>query len=155
MLSTVVHTLNSTVMPSTPDTGELAEYGALSQSSHGTHWRAVNVTEIHHLAQGTSSAPGTNTMFFIPVNALPAGHKATYLCIVCAHRPEKTVLHCVRWTIGSDRIQYDGDVSTKTADLTMAKLLFNSVVSTPNAKCMMGDLKDFYLGTPMPAKDYA
>jgi len=28
-------------------------------------------------------------------------------------------------------------------------------VSTPNAKCMMGDLKDFYLGTPMPAKDYA
>jgi len=39
--------------------------------------------------------------------------------------------------------------------LTTAKLLFNSVVSTPNAKCMMGNLKDFYLGTPMPTKDYA
>ncbi len=57
--------------------------------------------------------------------------------------------------VGSDRVQYDGDVSTKTADLTTAKLLFNSVVSTPNAKCMMGNLKDFYLGTPMLAKHYA
>jgi len=37
----------------------------------------------------------------------------------------------------------------------MAKILFNSVLSMPNAKCMMGDLKDFYLGTPMDAKDYA
>jgi len=57
--------------------------------------------------------------------------------------------------VGGDRVQYDGNVSTKTADLTTAKLLFNSVVSTPNAKCMMGNLKDFYLGIPMHAKDYA
>jgi len=40
-------------------------------------------------------------------------------------------------------------------NLTTAKLLFNSMVSMPKAKCMMGDLKDFYLGTPMLAKDYA
>ena len=28
-------------------------------------------------------------------------------------------------------------------------------MSTPNARCMMGDLKDFYLGTPMQPQDYA
>jgi hypothetical protein len=35
------------------------------------------------------------------------------------------------------------------------KLLLNSVISTPGAKCMMADLKDFYLGTPMEPEDYA
>jgi len=35
------------------------------------------------------------------------------------------------------------------------KLLFNSMVSTPGAKCMIGNLKDFYLGMPMPTANYA
>jgi len=94
-------------------------------------------------------------MFFILVTAIPPGKRATYLCIVCAHRPEKSVPHRVRWTVGGDRVEYLGDVSTKTADIITAKLLFNSVVSTPGARCMMGNLKDFYLGTPMQPPDYA
>jgi len=57
--------------------------------------------------------------------------------------------------VGGDCVEYDGNVSTKTADLVTAKLLFNSVISTPNARCMMGDLKDFYLGMPMQPRDYA
>ena len=138
-----------------PDTGELAEYKELSTSSDGPLWQQANATEIHRLAQGTDSIPGTNTMFFIPVTALPQGCRATYLRIVCAHRPEKANPFRVRWTVGGDRVTYTGDVSTKTADIITAKLLFNSVVSTPGARCMMGDLKDFYLGTPMQPKDYA
>jgi len=138
-----------------PDTGKLAEYGELSRSSDGHLWQASNIDEIHCLAQGHGNIEGTNTMFFIPVSAIPRNKKATYLRIVCAHRPEKTVPHRVRWTVGGDRVEYDGDVSTKTADLITAKLLFNSVLSTPNGRCMMGDLKDFYLGTPMPPQDYA
>jgi len=94
-------------------------------------------------------------MFFIPVSAIPKGKRATYLCIVCAHRPEKANPHCVRWTVGGDRVEYFGDVSTKTADIATAKLLFNSIISTPGAQCMIGDLKDFYLGTPTPPSDYA
>jgi len=39
--------------------------------------------------------------------------------------------------------------------MPIAKLLFNSVVLTPGVRCMIGDLKDFYLGTPMPTSDYA
>jgi len=137
-----------------PNTGELAEYGVLSRSTDGALWQAANTTEIHRLAQGTTTTPGTNTMFFIPVTAIPHGKQATYLRIVCAHQPEKSIPHRVRWTVGGDRVQYDGDVSTKTADLATAKLLFNSVVSTPGAWCMIGDLKDLYLGTPMPTSDY-
>jgi len=57
--------------------------------------------------------------------------------------------------VGGDCVEYDGDVSTKTADLVTAKLFFNSIISTPNARCMMGDHMDFYLGTPMQPHDYA
>ena len=138
-----------------PDTGELAEYKELSHSSDGDLWRSANATEIHRLAQGNDTIPGTNTMFFIPVSAIPKGKHATYLRIVCAHRPEKTNPHRIRWTVGSDQVEYFGDVSTKTADIVTAKLLFNSVISTPGAQCLIGDLKDFYLGTPMPPTDYA
>jgi hypothetical protein len=46
------------------------------------------------------------------------------------------------------------DISTKTADLTTAKLLINSVVSTPKAMFLTADLKDFYLGTPMACYEY-
>jgi len=74
-----------------PDTGKIAEYGTLFWSSDGAHWQAANIAEIHHLPQGTLASPGINIKFFIPVTALPVGHKATYLWIVCAHHPEK---HC-------------------------------------------------------------
>jgi hypothetical protein len=57
--------------------------------------------------------------------------------------------HRVRWTVGGDQVDHPGDVSTKTADITTAKILTNSVLSTPNAKMTLSDLKDFYLGTPM------
>ncbi len=138
-----------------PDTGKLAEYSKLSHSSDGTMWQASNAMEIYCLAQGHGKITGTNTMFFILVLAIPHNKKATYLRIVCAHRPEKEVPHCICWTVGGDHVEYDGNVSTKTANIIMAKLLFNSVVSTPNMQCMIGDLKYFYLGTPMQPWDYA
>ena len=34
------------------------------------------------------------------------------------------------------------------------KLILNSIVSTPNAKFMSIDIKDFYLNTPMPRYEY-
>jgi len=57
--------------------------------------------------------------------------------------------------MGGDHVKYDGNISTKTANIVMAMLLFNSIVSTPNRQCMIRDLKDFYLGIPMQPQDYA
>ena len=34
------------------------------------------------------------------------------------------------------------------------KLLLNSIVSTPNAKYISIDIKDFYLNTPIPRYEY-
>jgi len=59
-----------------------------------------------------------------------------------------------RLTVGGNLNDYPGDVSTKTADLTTAKILFNSGVSTPDAKFMGIDQKNFYLNTPMERYKY-
>ena len=136
-----------------PDTGKSAEYLELLKSSEGDLWEESNCEEIGRLAQGLgegSSIPkGTNTIFFMERDKVPKGRSITYLRCVVADRPEKPQPRRVRWTVGGNLVDYDGDCSTKTADITTTKLLINSVLSTPNAKYMTLDLKDFYLGTPM------
>jgi hypothetical protein len=139
-----------------PDTGQLADYIELSKCSEGALWIESCKDEFGRLCQGHGAhmPSGTNTMFFIPVTSIPKGKKPTYLRIVAALRPEKPNPRRVRFTVGGDRIQYDGDVSTKTADLTTVKILLNSVISTPDARFMTVDLKDFYLNTPMEQYEY-
>ncbi len=39
-------------------------------------------------------------------------------------------------------------------DILTVKLLFNSIISMPNAKFMTIDIKDFYLLTPMDCYEY-
>ncbi len=42
----------------------------------------------------------------------------------------------------------------RTADLATTKIMWNSVISTPNAKYMFADVKHFYLGTPLDRFEY-
>ena len=46
------------------------------------------------------------------------------------------------------------DTKTRTADLTTCKLHMKGVVSTPGARFAVGDVKDFYLNTPLKKKGY-
>ena len=46
------------------------------------------------------------------------------------------------------------DCGTPTASLLAIKLLLNSVISTPGAKFLSLDLKDFYLNTPLDRPEY-
>ena len=56
--------------------------------------------------------------------------------------------------MGGDRINIEGDFSTPTANLLTVKLPMNSIVSTSGTKCLVLDLKDFYLNTPMDRPEY-
>jgi hypothetical protein len=47
----------------------------------------------------------------------------------------------VRLTDGGDRLDYSGDVTTSTADITTFKILINSTLSTEDAAMMMMDIK--------------
>ncbi len=51
-------------------------------------------------------------------------------------------------------MHYPGDAGTPTTNLLTVKLLLNSIISTPNAKFMTMDIKDFYLNTPMAWYEY-
>ena len=138
-----------------PDTGQLAEYPELSRSSDGPKWIDSMTDEFGRLCQGHQNMPtGTDTMFFIPYSKVPRHKKPTYVRTVAAYRPEKVNPRRIRITAGGDRIIYDGNVSTKTADLATVKIHLNSIISTQNARHMTGDLKDFYLGTPMTEYEY-
>ena len=132
-----------------PDTGKPADYLELSRSTKGPLWVDGMTLEIGKLL-------GTETMKFIPISEIPRGTKITYAKIVCADRPEKENPIRVRLTIGGNLITYDGATSTKSAEMPTVKIFINSVLSTPNAKFMTGDIKDFYLNTAkMPYKDFA
>lgn len=56
--------------------------------------------------------------------------------------------------MGGNLIDHPGEVSTPTADTTTAKMVINSTISTPDARYMCGDIKNFYLGTPMERYEY-
>ncbi len=56
--------------------------------------------------------------------------------------------------MGGNLVNYPDDCGTPTADLLTVKLIFNSIISTPNAKFMTIDIKDYYLMTPMDRYEY-
>jgi hypothetical protein len=68
---------------------------------------------------------------------------------VVALCPMKKEVERIRLMVGGNLIDYPSEVSTCTAGLTTTKLLFNSVLSTPDAKFMGINLKNFYSNTPM------
>jgi hypothetical protein len=56
--------------------------------------------------------------------------------------------------VGGDRLDYSGDVTTSTADITTSKILISITLSTEDAAMMMMDIKNYYLGTPLPRFEY-
>jgi hypothetical protein len=49
-------------------------------------------------------------------------------------RPKKEEFYQVRLAVGGNLIQYPGDVSTRSVDLTTSKYTWNSIISTVGAK---------------------
>jgi len=140
------------------ETGELMEYRHLMKKpQYKQIWGHAYGNEVGRLAQGMPGrVKGTDTITFIPKHQIPQDRwkDITYTRVCCNLRPEKEDPYRVRITLGGDRINYPGDCGTPTADLITVKLLLNSVISTPNAKFMSIDIKDFYLNTPLPRKEY-
>jgi hypothetical protein len=62
--------------------------------------------------------------------------------------PEKAEPNRTRFTVDGDKINYPVKVSTPTAEMLVAKVLFNSVISTHGAGFMTMGFSNFYLMTP-------
>ena len=129
-----------------PVTGNSLEYRDLIKNEKTrTTWNTSFANELGRLANGLKNRiKGTNIIKFIPkAKNLPSGKTVTYGRIVVDYRPQKSEQNRTRLTVGGNRIQYNGIVRTPTADLVTVKLLFNSILSTPRAKCSCIDIKTF------------
>jgi hypothetical protein len=69
-------------------------------------------------------------------------------------KPNKEEKERTQLTTGGDRINYPKDVGTSTTDMTLMIILLNRVISTKGVKCVMLDLTDFFLNTPMKRYEY-
>ena len=121
-------------------------------------WSLSSANEFGRLANGVGGRikNPTNTIKFICLTDIPRDRRRdiTYGQFVCTVRPEKTEKNRTRYVVGGDRTNYPGEVATPTADMLVAKTLFNSVISTPGAKFMTIDISNFYLMTPLPRPEY-
>jgi hypothetical protein len=133
-------------------TGVVQEYCQLI-ANLTTHevWLHAAANEFGRLAQGIKDhVKGTNKIKCIRHSQVPAGRTVIYARLCANIWPQKEETHQCRITVGGDRIDYPGKVSTKTAGLTTIKLLLNSVlVSKPVGRFMTADKKNFYLNTPL------
>jgi len=143
------------------ETGEYFNYRQLMKHpKHKTIWNTSAANKFGRLAQGVGGKESrvipTNTIFFITHDQVPMGRRkdVTYGSFSCNLKPNKKETHQTRLTAGGDKINYPDDVGTPTADITLVKTLFNSVISTKGAKCVMLDIEDFYLNTPMARHEY-
>ena len=105
--------------------------------------------ELGRLAQGFDEIKGTNTVKFLTLDEIrniPADRKITYDRTVvdyCPHKPKEP--NRVRLTVGGNLIEYPGELTTRTAGLTTTNFLWNSVISTDNARFITADVKTFTL----------
>jgi len=139
-----------------PDTGKSLEYRHLMANPKTRKiWERSCSNEFGRLCQGVADrVKGTDTLHFIPRSQVPKNKTVTYPRIVCDYRPTKSEPNRTRITVGGNLIIYTDEVYTATAGLMTAKILINSVLSTPNAKCALFDIKDFYLNSFLKQKEY-
>ena len=93
-------------------------------------------------------------MKLIHKHKLPTCQKVTCAWFLCDYTPQKEEKYRTIITVGGDRINYPGNVTTRGADIITIKLLLNIVVSTPNARFITLDIKNFYLNTEMEIPEY-
>lgn len=102
-------------------------------------WTKAFGKDIGRLAQGDNltGEEGTDTIFFLTHHNITNTLKnwvVTYTKIVVDFCPQKEDPNKVRITAGGNLMNYPGELTTRTADLTTAKRMCNSVISTPGAR---------------------
>jgi hypothetical protein len=135
------------------NTGKLLNYRQLMRSAKNRQaWSLSSANEFGRLANsiGGRIKNPTNTIKFICQHEVPTERMkdVTYGRFVCMVQPEEAEPNRMRFTVGGDRINYSGEVATPTLEMLVAKMLFNSVISTKGACFMTMDISNFYLMKP-------
>ncbi len=122
-------------------------------------WQTTFGKDFGGMAQGDNKTGqhGTNSIFVMThaeILLIPADRTIAYAKVVVNFCPQKLDPHQIRITAGGNLINYLGELTTKTADLTTSKLMWNSVLSTKGTKFMCLDIQNFYLTAPLDCFEY-
>ncbi len=136
------------------DMGKLLNYRQLMNSpKYKKAWSLSAAKKFGRLANdiGGHIKNPTNTIEFISQHKIPADHRkdVTYGQFVCLVRPKKAEPNQMQFRVGGNKINYPGKVATPTAEMLVAKMLFNSVIFTKGARFMTMDISNFYLMIPL------
>ena len=117
------------------ETGQLFNHKQLIGSpKYKKDWSYSAANEFGWLVNGVGGriANLTHTIKFIWKGDIAKGRfkDVTYGTFVFSARPEKKEKNWTRYAVGGNWTNYDGLVAMPTADMMVAKLLFNSVVSS-------------------------
>jgi hypothetical protein len=93
-------------------------------------WKRGFGRKCRRLFQGIRDIPGTNTYFFIKLTNISKDINITYGKIVSDYKPHKKEKECIQLTMGGDILNYSGDITTSTADITEFMILLSSTLST-------------------------
>ena len=114
---------------------------------HKKNWSTLSANEFGCLANGFSGRikKPTNTIKFIKKKDITISRRkdVTYGSFVCSVHNKKAENNRTHFVVGGDGINYPGELATRTVDMLVANLLFNSVVSTRNSKFMTMDISIF------------
>ena len=124
-----------------PTTGEtISSYKKLMHDPATSKiWQTAFGKDFGGMAQGDikTGQNGTNSIFAMThaeIANIPKIQTITYAHVVVNFCPQKTNLHRIQITAGRNLINYLGKLSTRTADLTTSKLMWDSVLSMEGAK---------------------
>jgi hypothetical protein len=125
-----------------PDTGKSLKHNELiTKLKYRIKWMGSTANEINRLYN-------TNTIRFIQRSNIPKGRKVTCGSFVVDIKDHKEEKERTRLTVGGDQIEYPGDKETRTAGVTTAKTLINSVISTLGAEFLSLTLKNLLKHPP-------
>ena len=88
------------------------------------------------------------------ITSIPAGRTVTYARIVIEYREQNVDPNRVRITMGGNLIEYPHKLTTRTVDVTISKVMWNSVISIEGAQYACANVKNFYLNTPLDRFEY-
>ena len=105
--------------------------------------------KLERLLQVLKLNAATYTTEFRIYQGMPRDRKSTYVQAICDIQPQKTKTHQTRLTAGGNILDYPGEDITPAADLTKVKMNINSVISDITSRCIIMDVKYFYLNNCM------
>jgi hypothetical protein len=121
-------------------------------------WTKAMTKELHQLAQACPGiTKGNKTIFYLShaeILSIPKDRTVTNGRIVIDHHPQKEDPDRARITVDGNLIKYPFELTTRTANMLSLKIMWNSVISTPDAQFARANIKNMCIKNPLDRYEY-